>query len=112
MADIRRMNVSLTRAKFALYIVGNVPSLTLNHHWKSLVEDASKRSLCKCELICFLCLVFSIEDEDKFWSDNSKTAPVTPSKSILEGKKRKLDENEREERRTSKTKNFHKVPQS
>lgn len=39
-ADVRRMNVSLTRAKLSLWILGNSRTLQTNQTWASLVEDA------------------------------------------------------------------------
>jgi superfamily I DNA and/or RNA helicase len=50
-ADIRRMNVALTRAKLALYLVGHKNSLVVNEHWKSLITDAEERSCCIQKMI-------------------------------------------------------------
>ncbi|KAG8380280.1 hypothetical protein BUALT_Bualt07G0176900 [Buddleja alternifolia] len=44
-ADVRRMNVALTRAKFSLWIFGNARTLQTNQSWASLVEDAKRRNL-------------------------------------------------------------------
>ncbi|CAI9741750.1 Hypothetical predicted protein [Octopus vulgaris] len=41
----RRLNVALTRAKFALYIVGHLASLEGDEDWKSLIQDALDRHL-------------------------------------------------------------------
>jgi len=45
LADSRRMNVAITRARFGLYIVGNVNTLRHNPTWYSLIKSAQDRSL-------------------------------------------------------------------
>lgn len=44
-ADRRRMNVALTRAKYALYIIAHLQSLRADGDWKSLIEDAEERQV-------------------------------------------------------------------
>lgn len=44
-ADVRRMNVALTRAKHSLWIIGNARTLQTNPHWCALVNDARERNL-------------------------------------------------------------------
>lgn len=45
LSDVRRMNVALTRAKSTLWVLGNATSLSRNHTWKDLIEDARSRGL-------------------------------------------------------------------
>ncbi|XP_047266175.1 helicase SEN1 isoform X3 [Capsicum annuum] len=44
-ADVRRMNVALTRAKLSLWIMGNTRTLRTNQNWAALVKDAKEREL-------------------------------------------------------------------
>lgn len=44
LADMRRMNVALTRSKSSLYILGHAPTLERsNHVWQRIVKDARDR---------------------------------------------------------------------
>ena len=47
--DRNRINVALTRAREALYILGNMKTLAVNDIWKKLKEDALRR---KCLYDC------------------------------------------------------------
>ncbi|XP_024540869.1 uncharacterized protein LOC9647084 isoform X1 [Selaginella moellendorffii] len=42
-ADIRRMNVALTRPRFSLWIIGSAMALRSNRAWAALLEDATSR---------------------------------------------------------------------
>ncbi|XP_011072782.1 uncharacterized protein LOC105157939 isoform X1 [Sesamum indicum] len=44
-ADVRRMNVALTRAKLSLWIFGHARTLQTNQSWGALLEDAKQRKL-------------------------------------------------------------------
>lgn len=44
-ADVRRMNVALTRAKISLWILGNARTLRTNDSWAALIRDAKDRNL-------------------------------------------------------------------
>ncbi|KAH6827842.1 P-loop containing nucleoside triphosphate hydrolases superfamily protein [Perilla frutescens var. hirtella] len=43
-ADIRRMNVALTRARRALWVMGNASALVQSDDWASLIDDAKTRN--------------------------------------------------------------------
>lgn len=47
LADVRRMNVALTRARASLWILGSTDTLLSNKTWKDLINDAQSRDLVK-----------------------------------------------------------------
>ena len=67
LADVRRLNVALTRPKFGLYIFGYSPLLSSNEAWSALIEHTKKSN-------CY----FETENGDNL-IHKSKSAPVKPS---------------------------------
>lgn len=43
LASLQRLNVTITRAKYSLFILGHLRTLRENDHWNQLIEDAQKR---------------------------------------------------------------------
>ncbi|XP_027725091.1 probable helicase senataxin isoform X2 [Vombatus ursinus] len=43
LASLQRLNVTITRAKYSLFILGHLKTLMENHHWNELIQDAQKR---------------------------------------------------------------------
>lgn len=43
--DVRRLNVAITRARFCLFVVGNVDTLVRDETWAALVQSAQERQL-------------------------------------------------------------------
>ncbi|KAG6711208.1 hypothetical protein I3842_05G042000 [Carya illinoinensis] len=46
LADFRRMNVGITRAKSSVLVVGSSSTFRRDEHWNNLVESAEKRDCC------------------------------------------------------------------
>ncbi|XP_023371898.1 probable helicase senataxin isoform X4 [Otolemur garnettii] len=43
LASLQRLNVTITRAKYSLFILGHLRTLMENQHWNYLIQDAQKR---------------------------------------------------------------------
>uniref|UniRef100_A0A8C2LBF4 Probable helicase senataxin n=1 Tax=Cricetulus griseus TaxID=10029 RepID=A0A8C2LBF4_CRIGR len=43
LASLQRLNVTITRAKYSLFILGHLRTLMENQHWYELIQDAQKR---------------------------------------------------------------------
>ncbi|XP_053328361.1 probable helicase senataxin isoform X2 [Spea bombifrons] len=66
LASRQRMNVTITRAKFSLFILGNLRTLMENNDWNHLIQDAQKRgALIKTK-------------EDNYQNDVSKILKLKP----------------------------------
>lgn len=45
LADMRRMNVAVTRARNSLWIIGNAATLSVNQKWQALIRNAHDRNM-------------------------------------------------------------------
>lgn len=58
LADYRRLNVAITRARLALWMVGDCRALSRSSHFKALIDDAVSRDL-YCYVFSFFLLSLS-----------------------------------------------------
>ncbi|KAI8644405.1 hypothetical protein BD408DRAFT_124206 [Parasitella parasitica] len=80
LADMRRMNVGLTRAKCSLFVLGSARSLQSSEFWGDLVRDAQKRDLITdCEYPYFR---HTINETSIPHNIFEKTAPITKSRTL------------------------------
>ena len=68
-ADIRRLNVALTRSKCSLLIVGDADTLSQNEHWAALITHA--RSAGCCVKLCETQLDRIFRGDDAQWRTGS-----------------------------------------
>ncbi|RDY11301.1 hypothetical protein CR513_04052, partial [Mucuna pruriens] len=68
-ADVRRMNVALTRARLSLWILGNARTLQTNQNWAALVKDAKERNLITMAKMPYHSMYKT--DKNKCFIDNS-----------------------------------------
>merc|ERR1712228_244144 len=48
LSDKSRLNVAITRAKYALWVIGNSETLRADQTWNALIEDAKNRNVFIC----------------------------------------------------------------
>ena len=63
LADRRRLNVAITRAKRALLVVGHAPTLRHGSHWAALLEHAAEHGRVSSRLDDFVATVEKTETE-------------------------------------------------
>ncbi|KAL7717469.1 Splicing endonuclease positive effector sen1 [Entamoeba marina] len=100
LSDIRRMNVALTRAKNALWVVGNVETLLCNKHWadyiswlreKNFIIEVSDNVIRDIRRIADL---NHAENDDVKICDVSKRKTIYSAAELLEIKKNELKDKE------------------
>ncbi|KAJ1942666.1 DEAD-box type RNA helicase, partial [Kickxella alabastrina] len=75
LADERRMNVGLTRARKSLFVLGNADLLVSSPLWKQLIADSKSRGLLRASsLPLFGCEVHSGKRFDNLFSDQAADA--------------------------------------
>ena len=107
LTDHRRLNVAITRAKRALYIIGHLRTFQFNKHWNNLISYAEKQNVivrvdenmsCVKEClnikpnasVCVSRSLVSTEDKDKYGqiqSDSSHNIVTKESNAVLTTKK-------------------------
>lgn len=76
-ADIRRMNVALTRARRCLWVVGNAAALVQSEDWAALIADAKERG-------CFVSMTsHAVKGLLATQSNNTAAVPATKAPGIL-----------------------------
>lgn len=81
-SDIRRMNVSLTRARYSCWIVGDSNTLQHDHHWNELINNAKQRNLYRQANDLFQTHSESVIDDHN--SSNSSATGVTNNKQQID----------------------------
>ncbi|GMM29931.1 putative DNA/RNA helicase [Martiniozyma asiatica (nom. inval.)] len=90
LADIRRMNVALTRARASLWILGSADTLTSNKTWRDLINDASSRNLVSSASLGFTKRIDGGQNLSKSYNIGSGAKKVTTG--VLTPPKRKIEE--------------------
>ncbi|KAJ4951213.1 hypothetical protein NE237_028045 [Protea cynaroides] len=85
LADFRRMNVGITRARSSILVVGSASTLKRgDKHWRNLVENAEKQN----------CLFKVSKPYASFFSDNNMKSMEVKVKSVIESLEDHLEEME------------------
>ncbi|XP_057458325.1 uncharacterized protein LOC130749063 isoform X3 [Lotus japonicus] len=79
-ADIRRMNVALTRARLSLWILGNARTLQTDHNWAALVKDAKERNLVMTAKMPYHSIFETAKDKCVFENSDNHARPLKHEK--------------------------------
>ncbi|CAH2037301.1 unnamed protein product [Thlaspi arvense] len=74
-ADVRRMNVALTRARLSLWVLGNTRTLQRDHNWGALVKDAKEREAIIPVKRPYNCMFGDKKTEQKHFENLPKNCP-------------------------------------
>lgn len=80
-ADVRRMNVALTRARFSLWVVCNASTLKASPPWAALLQNAKERGVLhavKSPYRYFFDNCHSNESKEKIGNSQRRSPPVGP----------------------------------
>ncbi|TID30357.1 hypothetical protein CANINC_001059 [Pichia inconspicua] len=117
LADIRRMNVALTRARASLWIVGSVEVLSSNKTWRDLYQDAESRGLVTKAFSGFTRRLklkehtqprlTELKDDD--YSPDLPIKPNASQNNVVTGKKRVLPDSTMRANKIAKSDSFKKM---
>lgn len=79
LADVRRMNVALTRAKHFLFVIARCSSIRVNPYWRDLVKHASGQSaVVKVPFSCRSSQCFTFPQLSTLKAEKAPAKPMVP----------------------------------